>query len=140
MPQPPVRDRSTVHIVAFATVVLIAGFMFAWLYHRHAAQLRDQVVYSKPARVVAGARDYSVAASFAVKTSGVDAEWVKNHQRALEAVAKSVLISSDARLALKPDGLRALQEKMREASNAALHTDKVRQIVITDFLVGASSE
>lgn len=139
MPKVPVRDRSILYTVAVATAILIVGFASAWFYQKHSERMRSETVYSKPTRVVAGTPDYSVAASFAIQTSGDNAEWAREHQYALQVVAKQVLTGSDMRLALAPGGLQKLQQRLRDASNAALHTDKVQQIVITDFLVSSSS-
>lgn len=140
MAKPPKRDKSILYTVAAAFLLLVAGFAFVWFYQRHAADLRSRTVYSKPLRVVAAARNYSVAASFAVRVSGADADWVADNRRALEQVMQQALTTGDARAALTPGGLRALQESLRRAGNAALHTDKIQQVLITDFLVSDSSD
>ena len=140
MPKASARDHSIVYTVAIAAIVLAAGFAAAWAYQRHQQILNTQTVNSKPTRVVAGTADYSVAMSFAIKTSGDKAEWVGAHRQALEQVAKRVLISQDARRALRPGGLQALQQTLRDAGNAALHTDKLQQVIVTDFLVSSGTD
>lgn len=142
MPTTPARDRSIVYTIAFAFVVLGIGFAYGWMHRQQAARLREQAasVYSNPVRVVAGTRYYSVAASFVVTTSGADAEWVKRNRSGLETAAKQVLATQDMRAVLAPHGLLALQSTLRDACNAALRTHKVQQVLVTDFLVGDSSD
>jgi flagellar basal body-associated protein FliL len=139
MPKTTARDRSTTYAVAFAFALLAAGFAFAWFYQARDTQLRSQTVYSKPTRVVAGSRDYSVAVSFAIQTSAADIEWAAANRAALEQVAQRVLVERDMRQALAPRGMQALQAALRDACNAALHTDKVKQVLVTDFLLASSS-
>jgi flagellar basal body-associated protein FliL len=134
------RDRSTVYTVAIALAILLAGFVFAWFYKAHDTQLRSQTVYSKPTRVVAGSSNYSVAVSFAIRTSGADTDWVADNRRVLEQVAQQVLVARDMRQARTAQGMQALQAALRDAFNAALHTDKVQQVLVTDFLLSSSSD
>lgn len=140
MPKASTRDRSTVYTVAIALVVLFAGFAFAWFYKTRDTQLHNQTVYSKPTRVVAGSSNYSVAVSFAIRTSGADTSLIADNRRVLEQVAQQVLVARDMRQARTPEGMQALQEALRGAFNAALHTDKVQQVLITDFLLSSSSD
>jgi flagellar basal body-associated protein FliL len=134
------RDKLVAYTVAAVIVLLAVGFAAAWFYQQHADALRNEIVYSRPSRVVAANQDYSVAASFAVSTSGSDAGWVAANRRLLEDAVKQALIEQDARVALRPDGLPVLQERLRQAGNAALHTDKIRAVVLTDFLVSSTSD
>jgi len=134
------RDRSTVYTVAIALVILLAGFAFAWFYKARDTQLHNQTVYSKPTRVVAGSSNYSVAVSFAIRTSGADTRLITDNRRVLEQIAQQVLVARDMRQARTPQGMQALQEALRGAFNAALHTDKVQQVLITDFLLSSSSD
>ena len=134
------RDRSTTYTVALALILLIAGFAVAWFYQARETRLHNQTVYSKPTRVVAGSRDYSVAVSFAIQVTGADVEWAAANRRALEQVAQRVLVERDMRQALAPRGMQALQAALRDACNAALHTNKVQQVLVTDFLLASSSD
>jgi flagellar basal body-associated protein FliL len=54
---------------------------------------------------------------------------------ALETVMKRGLMAVDPQRVRAPNGIRLLQDTLREASNAELHTDKVQEVLITDFLV-----
>jgi flagellar basal body-associated protein FliL len=81
-----------------------------------------------------------VALSFAIRTSGADTSLVADNRRVLEQVAQRVLVARDMRQARTPEGMQALQEALRGAFNAALHTDKVQQVLITDFLLSSSSD
>lgn len=140
MPKASTRDRTTVYAVAIALVILLAGFAFAWFHKARDTQLRNQTVYSKPTRVVAGSDNYSVAVSFAVRSSGADTELIIKNRHILEQVAQQVLVARDMRQARTPQGMQALQEALRNAFNAALHTDKVQQVLVTDFLLSSSSD
>jgi hypothetical protein len=140
MPKATARDRSLAYTVALAFVLLIAAFAIAWFYRERATRLQNQTAYSKPERVVAGSRDYSVAVSFAIQTSGADVEWAAANRSAMQQIAQRVLVERDMRQTLAPRGLQALQTALRDACNATLHTDKVQQVLVTDFLLASSSD
>jgi flagellar basal body-associated protein FliL len=133
------RDNIVLYTVASASLVLFAGFGGAWFYLKHMDKLRSQAFFSKPAPVVTIAGDHSVAATFAVRTTGADATWVQANSHALEQIVKSALTEADMNTVRTPQGLRALQGSLRDAVNAALQTTKVQEVLITDFLVGDTS-
>jgi len=139
MPKAPTRDRSILYTVAAAFLLLLVGFVGAWIYQKHKAALRSETVYSQPTRVTASNHDYSVAVRFAIQTRGDNARWVGDHKAALQAIVQQALITDDVRQAREPGGLPRLEQRLRRTINSTLHTDKVQQVVITDFLVSESS-
>lgn len=132
------RDNNLiVYSLVIVSVVLIVGYAGAWWYRQHMEQLRRQVAYSQPLEVAVSNDDYSVAAKLAIKTSAADSEWVQKTRRVLEELARERLSDADPKRLLAPNGLKAWQDGLRDASNAKLNTDKVQEVLITDFVFSA---
>lgn len=122
-------------IVGIASVVLLAGFVAVWFYLQYAQRMSREVRYLALPSVAINGSGHSISASFAIKTSGADAGWATKNKQALELVMTQALMELDPKRALAPGGLRTLQNTLRETTNTALHTDKVQEVLVTDFLV-----
>ncbi len=129
------RDNLLLYAVGIALAVLAAGFAGAWLYLRHAERTRVEIHYLNLPDLAISRDGHSVKATIAIRTSGVDADWAADHKHALEAAMKDVLMTADPQRVRAHDGIRALQDKLKAASKAALRSDKVQEVLITDFLV-----
>lgn len=134
------RDNSLLVTVCATALLLCIGFAGAWFYLQHKARLRTEISFSKPVTVTTSTRTHSVAASFSIRTSRADAGWVDVNRQAMEQAVLIALASADLDAVLKPGGLRSFQSSLRNALNATLHTDKVEEVLLTDFLVGDSSD
>lgn len=137
IPRKAARDNLIAYAVLFVSTVLIAGFAGAWWYRQHQETLRGQVAYSQPVEVSFANQDYSMAATLAIKTSAADAAWVQETRRVLEQLVRERMNDADPKRLLAPNGLKAWQESLRDESNARLKTDKVQEILITDFVFSA---
>ncbi|TFW10257.1 flagellar basal body-associated FliL family protein [Oxalobacteraceae bacterium OM1] len=140
MPRTAPRDNSLLITVGAGAAALVVGFAAAWLYQRHMVKLRSEPFFSKPVPVVTANSAHSVAATFAIRATGAEAGWVKKNQSALEQILKRTLTEADLDAAKGPQGLRALQGKLRDTLNQAMGTDNVKEVLITDFLVGDTSD
>ena len=129
------KDRSIAITAGVSLLVLVIGFGLTWLYLQYANTVRPDVAYAAfgPLRVDAPA--YSIAARLALQTSPGDAAWAKKNHKQLELVFKEALNNADPERIRAPNGLVALQKSLAEASNAALKTTKVQQILFTDFIM-----
>lgn len=136
----PVRDQSLLVTVCVTAVLLCIGFAGAWFYQQHKTRLRTQVFFSRPVSVTTGTRTHSVAASFVIRTRRTEAGWADDNRHAMEQVVQSTLASADLDAVLRPGGLSSFQSSLRNTLNTALHTDKVEEVLLTDFLVGDSSD
>ncbi len=135
MPKQPTRDKPLLTIVAIVLAVLAVGFAGVWLYLKHAEKLDAEVRYLRLAPVAISHNGISMSATVAVRTSGSDEDWAREHGLALEEVVKQALLAADPERVRAPGGLQKLQESLKAASNAMLQTDRVQEVLVTDFLV-----
>ncbi len=135
MPKRAARDSLLLYVIGAVMVALAIGFALAWLYLQYADKQSREIQYLT-LRDVAISRDgHSISASFAIRTSAADAKWASQHKPVLEQVMTQALLAADPIRVRTPDGLQALQISVRDASNQTLHTDKVQDVLVTDFLV-----
>jgi flagellar basal body-associated protein FliL len=62
-----------------------------------------------------------------------------NH-KALEQAFQATLADTDVQRMLAPGGLLGLLRWLREAGNEALQTGRVREVLLTDFVIGESAD
>jgi flagellar basal body-associated protein FliL len=134
-PKRPTHEHRVLYVVVTLLVVLALGFCGTWLYLQHARQLDREVSYFRLPSLAVSRNGHSMSATFAVKTNGNDANWGGQNKRALEQVMTKVLMDADPQRVHAPGGLQKLQETLKTSINDALHTDKVQEVLITDFLV-----
>lgn len=132
--KPPARERPIWRTVLIAAVVLLVGFAAAWIYLQRLDKLRKQTAYSKPVEVSAAVKGYTMRLSFAVRITGADTEWADKNGAAIEAVMKEALGNAQPLQLAAPNGMKQFENKVRATANARLDTDKVQEVVITDFL------
>lgn len=135
-------DNSMLGYVVAALVLMVVGFAGVWFFQQYrdqAALAQTQNAYTPPVPIITQTGKNSVAAKFVIGTSLADIDWVQENRKALEDVFQATLADTDMKHVLAPGGLLGLQERLREAGNAALKTDKLREVLLTDFLVGETS-
>lgn len=132
-PQRP--RRAVLRIVLSACALLIIGFGAAWLYLQHAERQRLSSSYSTLERVAISRDGHSIAATIAIKTSDADQGWAARNRAGLEAAFQEALLQVEPEQVLAPGGLQVFQQGLDDVLNRRLGTDKVQQVVITDFLV-----
>lgn len=135
MPKKPARDNLLLYVIGIVTAVLAVGFTLAWLYLQYADKQSREIIFLKLPDVAISRDGHSISASFAVRTSAADAKWAAQHKVALEQIMKQSLLAVDPVRVRAPNGLQALQNTVRAASNLTLQTDKVQEVLVTDFLV-----
>ena len=128
-------EKNLLPIVAAVVVILVVGFGSAWLYMQHKEKLNRDITYLKLPSVAISRDGHSISATFAVRTSAADAKWASKNKAALEQVMMQALLSADPVQARTPGGLQALQDKVRETGNATLQSDRIQEVLVTDFLV-----
>lgn len=129
------REKNLLPIIAIVVAVLAAGFGGAWLYFQHKEKLERGITYLKLPSVAISHGGHSMRATFALRTSAADAEWASKNKATLEQVVQRALLEADPVAARAPGGLHALQEKVREVGNATLQSQRIQEVLITDFLV-----
>lgn len=135
MPKPTQSDRVLLIAVTVSLLAVAVGFAAAWFFMQHKTRMDAEVRFLTLERVAISRDGHSMAATVAIRTSGSDAGWAEKQQGALQEVVKVALMEADPVQALGPDGLPALQEKIRSASNRMLKTGKIKEVLVTDFLV-----
>lgn len=135
MPKQAPRDKPILTIVAIVFGVLALGFAGAWLYLRHVEKLEAEVRYLRLPSVAISRDGHSMSATVAIRTNGAEADWIAKRKPTLELVVKQALMTADPVRSRAPGGLQALQEALKVSSNAALQTDSVQEVLVTDFLV-----
>lgn len=129
------RERSVLKTLLIAFALLAIGFSATWAYQKYAERQRLSSSYTSIKPVAISRSGYSIAATFVVKTSNADARWAMQNRSGIEAALHQALLGIDPARALAPGGLRELQQDMQARLNRMLGTNKVQEVVITDFLV-----
>ena len=129
------REKNLLSIVVIAAAVLAAGFGLTWLYMQHKEKQSREIAYLRLPPVAISRDGHSMSATFAIRTSVADADWASKNKFALEQVMKKALLEADPVAARVPGGLQAMQEKVREVANATLQSQRIQEVLVTDFLV-----
>lgn len=129
------RDKFVTNATIGVVLALVTAFaIFGWRW-RPARPPDRAFGYAivGPLRVSTDA--YSVAARIAVQTSKSDAAWADVNRAALQKIIESRLAAVDPTQVRAPGGLLQLQRTLKDAANRDLKTDKVEQILLTDFVL-----
>lgn len=135
VPKSGARDRLLPVTIAATFIVLAAGFAAVWFYWQYAQKRNAETRYLTLPSVAISRDGHSIRAGLALRTTGNDADWAAGNQRALEQIMASTLMQADPVRVRTPAGIAELQQAFREAGNASLRTDKLREVLVTDLLV-----
>lgn len=132
------RDYGLAYTVLAALVLLAASFALVWFYLHHKDRLQRETRYLTLPPVAISRDGHSMSAIIAIKTSAADADWAARNKAALQNAAQRVLMEFDPKQvqgAQVAQGLQTLQNKLREAGNAALQSPGLQEVLLTDFLL-----
>lgn len=129
------RDKNLRNVIAIVVAILAVGFGGAWLYMQHKDKQEREIAYLKLPTVAISRDGHSMRASFAIRTSAADAAWAAKNKAMLEQVMQKALLDADPAAARAPGGLQALQVKVREVANTTLQSQRIQEVLVTDFLV-----
>lgn len=135
MAKKPAREKNLRNLIAVVVVILAVGFGGAWLYMQHKDKQTRDITYLNLPSVAISRDGHSMRATFAIRTSAADADWASRNKSTLEQVMQRALLEADPVAARAPGGLHALQERVREVSNATLQSQRIQEVLLTDFLV-----
>jgi flagellar basal body-associated protein FliL len=129
------KDNFLAYLIAVVVIGLAAISLFVWSHRAKTERVEvPQVSYSKFGPYQVEAQNYSIAASLSVETNADDAAWAKENQKALDTVFRKLLADSvDSGTLKSPKGLQNLQDALVKGSNAALGTNRVQGVLLTDF-------
>lgn len=135
MAKPVTRDKFVTNTtIAMVLVLVIAFALFGW-YWQQARSNDGAFGYAIVGPLTISAPDYSVAARVAIQTRKSDAAWALANRAALQKIIESQLAAVDPVRVRAPGGLLQLQRNLKDAANRDLKTDKIEQILLTDFLL-----
>ena len=135
MPLPIQRDRFVTIAISAMIIVLLCAFVGTWLWWRQNHPATISPAYATLAPLIVSTDAYSVSARIALQSGSEDAQWVKQNDAALRRVLASTLLTLDPRQVHAPGGLMALQSLLLDAIHRQLSTDKVEQLLLTDFIL-----
>jgi flagellar basal body-associated protein FliL len=128
-------DNFTLYVVGGALAVVLVGFVVAWFYFQQSRQMEPTVAYSTFGPMVVRASEFSVRATVTVQTDNDHASWMDANKKQLDYALQTALGQIDPDKARKPDGITYLQTTLQQATNGALKTNNVQQILLTDFII-----
>lgn len=135
IPSPTRRDRFITVTISVMIALLLCAFAASWMWwrHTHPASIVPDYVMLGPLVVTTEA--YSVSAHIALQSGDADVEWVRQHDAALRKVLTSTLMTLQPQQVHAPGGLAALQRQLLEAIHRQLSTNKIEQLLLTDFIL-----
>ena len=129
------HEKNLRNLIVAVVAVLAVGFGGAWLYMQQKEKQTSAITYLKLPSVAISRDGYSMRATFAVRTSAADAEWASRNRLSLAQVMQKALQEADPMATRSPGGLKALQERVREVTNTTLQSQRIQEVLVTDFLV-----
>lgn len=135
IPKSGARDRLLPVAIATVVATLAVGFAAVWFYWQYTQKRSAETRYLTLPSIAISRDGHSIRAGLAVRTTGTDADWAAGNKRALEQIMARTLMEADPVRVRTPDGIAELQQAFRQAGNASLHTDKLREVLVTDLLV-----
>lgn len=136
---PPKKKHYQDHFVGYAAlivfVLLAAAFGALWAYLRSAPSTLPRVAYVDTGPLVVTMEGYTVSTRLSVQTSQDDAEWARKNRAALIGAMQQALAQSDPRRMQHPAELEVLQTSLKRMGNNALHTAKIQDVLLTEFVI-----
>ena len=129
------RDRFVTVTISVMIALLLCAFAASWLWWRHTHPATIVPDYAMLGPLVVTTEAYSVSTRIALQSGEADAEWVKQHDAALRKILESTLMTLQPQQVHAPGGLAALQGQLLEAIHRQLSTNKVEQLLLTDFIL-----
>lgn len=128
-------ERPLPGIVLGACAMLLIGFASVWFYLQYAERQRLASSYTMLERVAIGRDGHSIRASIAIQTSDADLRWALRNREGIEVAFQQALLALDPQRIRAPGALHAFQQELDETLNRTLKTDKIQQVLLTDFLL-----
>ena len=129
------RDRFVTTTTIVIVALLLLSFGAFGLYWQGLQRVDDSVSYAIVGPLTISTENYSMAARVAVQTSKDNADWARKNQAALRRIIETELAAVNPQQVHAPGGLLMLQRILKEAAMRDLRTDKVEQMLFTDFIL-----
>jgi flagellar basal body-associated protein FliL len=135
MPTPIRRDRFVTVAISAMIIVLMGAFLATWFWWQQNHPARILPEYAALAPLVVSTDAYSLSARIALQSGSGEADWVKKNDAALRRVLQTALMTLDPQQVHGPGGLVALQVRLLKTIHEQLSTDKIEQLLLTDFIL-----
>lgn len=129
------NGRAISYTAGIVLFCIVLGFILIWSRLGIGQKNQPTIAYASIGPLVTHGRGYAMAATMALQTSAADAKWAAQNKNALSEVLKATLAKADPRALHGANGLVALQETLKLATNTALHTEQVQRVLLTDFIL-----
>lgn len=129
------RDRFVTIAIGVIVTVLVCALGAGWVWWRQANPSIAAPAFTVIGPIVSSTEKYSVSARIALQTGGDNAEWVKKNNTVLRGILEAALQSLEPRQVHATDGLLAVQTQLLSAIEQQLNTDKIEQLLLTDFIL-----
>lgn len=135
MPKPAPRDQFVTTTTIVIVALLLLSFGVFGLYWQGLRHVDESVSYAIVGPLTISTEAYSMAARVAVQTSKDNADWARKNQAALRRIIEIELAAVNPQKVHAPGGLLMLQHILKEAAIRDLRTDKIEQMLFTDFIL-----
>lgn len=132
---PKARDYSVFYIAAALLLFLTLAFGVAWYYVKDSPRMMFRSAYLDTGQMIVAVDGYSIAARFSVQTSKDNGDWAIENKKSIAGAIQKALVESDPHKMLTPSDLNTLQSSLRKNGNAFLQTDKIENVLLTEFLI-----
>ena len=129
------RDRFVFIAISAIVGVLLCAFVGTWFWWRQSHPASVVLDYAMIGPLVVSTDAYSVSTRLALQSDSADAAWIKQHDAVLRRTLESALMSLDPQQVRAPGGLAALQLRLLETIHRQLATEKIEQLLLTDFIL-----
>ena len=116
-------------------IVLVGAFLATWFWWQQNHPASNQPEYAALAPLTVSTDAYSVSARIALQFGSADTQWIKKNDAALRRVLQTALMTLDPQQVHGPGGLAALQVHLLKTIHEQLSTDKIDQLLFTDFIL-----
>jgi flagellar basal body-associated protein FliL len=138
-PKPPVpeTDNTIAYAVGFALFLLVLGFVLSWFYMQSSSTPLPEIEFAKTGTMEVHNRGYTISANVAVQTSTDDAHWARQNMKTFTEISRRDLAALDPDQLRTTEGIRALQQSLKDEINGAFKPPRVTNVYLTDLMMSA---
>lgn len=128
------QDNLVVYSASIVVIALVIVLGTSWYFMKTSEKKSAEVAYATFGPLNLQRHGFAVRTSIAIQTRSGNSAWTTRNRSRLDAVFQKVLADTDPDAIRTSDGLQNLQIVLRDAANAALDTNNVEAVYLTDFL------
>jgi len=121
-------------IVAIGLFCLVAAILAGLWWWREGLFDGPDVAYTQFGPMRVSTKGYGILTTLSLQTSASDVRWVEQNTPLLQQTLEQTLVDTDVPTLRNPDGLQHLQDRLEQATNAALPGSHVQRVFVTDLV------